>query len=399
MAEARSWFEDSFLKQANAKTAADEAFSVREPKWKYAFNYKVSAKQQVVVVPLAHFKRGRESGVKEMWVYKNEKGQNTLRVVEYLYATTQQQGKGFDKRNYSGLFLVKDWNDNFIGGYVVEKNKLKSVVSEFGYGKPKPKSGRTSVFECSAVHSCTVEYVPPSSSLGVGGAYTDGTSNQGYYYHSCQTSYNCVWHFSFESDNPALEGDGSYSPPYDGSVEPDPKDPNYRWEKIDNTCQGLTRMIVLQDSLGNLPNSSLHKEVNGVITTTGKVIIFPTIGNSEFGAHWDEEYKTPNGDLILTYKDSDRNITPIISKVRIYKKDGTYEEYQVSTMVHTHPDGHQNSNIPSIANSNGEGDLLVAHWYRHLNHILLGSSKLVRFNFQGVLAESPLPWYPYCPNF
>ena len=130
--EAQSWFENDYLKSLSAPKVG--VVLHREVYWKFAFKHTNkfdNNKNRVVVVPISHLTVGQTSGYRQLWIYKDKDGKPVAQVVEYLYDRKQYPAKTASLDDFSGLMLVRDWNDNLIMGYQIEKNTVKGIVTEF----------------------------------------------------------------------------------------------------------------------------------------------------------------------------------------------------------------------------------------------------------------------------
>lgn len=172
------------------------------------------------MAPITHIKKGRVLGYKQLWIYKDKKGKNASRIIEYLFDSTENYKKGqVNLKRYTGLIVIKDWEDEYIGGFLMQNGQTTGAITAFGYEKPTgstPKSGKTaSGFACGFQTSCSTRWVetPPSGGAAIGSASSPPSyvgSPSGYYATVCETNYICVYE---ESTGMGYPSNGSSNNP------------------------------------------------------------------------------------------------------------------------------------------------------------------------------------------
>ena len=191
--EAKAWFEQNQLAPSNARVAGEpEIFS--KVFWNYSFNYKISKEaSNFVVIPLTHRKPGDFLSSKQLWIYKNNKKQMTMNVVEYIFdRDVNRPDLTNSLLNFSGLMVIRDWNNNFLGGLVYKKNQVVGAASQLGVFKGNPPAsapnttrpnGRTALQTCVETQTCyySYTYVPAYPQIG------------GYWHMDCTVDYKCYF--------------------------------------------------------------------------------------------------------------------------------------------------------------------------------------------------------------
>lgn len=110
--------------------------------------------------------------------------------------------------------VIKDWEDEYIGGFLMQNGLTVGAVTAFGYEKPAgstPKGGKTaSGFSCGIQTNCFPRWVetPPSSGGSALGSASSppsyaNTGSNGYYYTVCESNYVCVYEESTGSGYPS----------------------------------------------------------------------------------------------------------------------------------------------------------------------------------------------------
>jgi hypothetical protein len=372
IAEAKAWFTDYLASPANARTSADDKFVNRKADWDNAYNYALTKKQKMVVVPISHYKRGTTPEYKQLWVYKNKFGKNTMRVVEYVFASPTTN-KAQTIRDFTGYLLIKDWDDNVLGGFEMKSNRFVGALSKQNAG------GRTSGFLCGDWLSCRLVTVGHANDPSGGNTYL-----------SCTSDYYCIWASVSEQTDAPISG--SQSDPGGGSVAfpQDPTPPEHDWEYnpkvFDTKCAGLYAMAYHTATVEEA------KESSAVHTKEGKLIIFPSQYNDKQTAMFYPKYRDSNGKVVLTFLEETKGIMT----VRVISPNGTEEVYTATETIHTHPDGVSNCDEPSPADyQNKRGDRFHAQQYPMLKHYILGCSQWIEYDGGTFTKKSP---YPY-PNF
>jgi hypothetical protein len=157
-----------------------------------------------------------------------------------------------------------------------------------------------------------------------------------------------------------------------------PNDIYYKPEVFSKECEGWLMMSIYQ--------SNKNREITGVYTKEGKLIIFPIASHDLTHSYWHREYRI-NGRTVLTfgYDDSGKLLT------KIFNANGTVDVYAVSYMIHTHL-GIAGCDAPSPTNTyNREGDRFVASLYPTVKHFVLGCTKFIEFDGGTLTNKRPLP--------
>lgn len=125
---AKKWFYDEYLKeQSKEATTASNELS-REIFWDRAFMDKMSNGQDMVVVPINHYKQGTPPNTNTyLWVYRHENNRLFARVIEYLSSVNDTKGE-IDISNFSGAISVKDWNGKLLNGFTYKEGALVGIV-------------------------------------------------------------------------------------------------------------------------------------------------------------------------------------------------------------------------------------------------------------------------------
>jgi len=358
ISEAELWFSKNYENTSSARLSSDKTI-YKKAYWKNAYEHFYETEKgqsKIIVVPLVFQKAGVASDYKHLWVYKNKKGENTARIIEYVHENDNKE-KFKSLKNFSGLMIVRNWDGDFLGGFNLKKDKIRSVISDLEYGtfsqKPqKNKKARVGANVCGLYEHCVVSYT-----------YVVGYENEGYWHTDCITEYNCVWVNVFDSDPSA---GGGFAPPA-GAGNTNSDDYSFKFEVMDNECQAKGKMLQIQANEG--------REVEGYITSKGLVVIAPTAENTFYTSGFTTQYKDANGTTILSFQKLEED-------GKFYIMSPAYSgnfKYEVVGTIHTHPAGN-NQNTPSPI------DLAMAQDYGNLDHYIINWSHIIKFNALG--AES-----------
>ncbi len=313
--EAKNWFEKNY-KDYQLNNSPDFE---REVDWSKAFDYKGNLKRQTVVVPIIHRRRGIPSGYKQLWVYKSQEGVTKMMVAEYIN-NKENMDEPYTP-SYSGYLVYKDWDDNVLGGFYIEKDIVKSYISDlkFSNDKAREKNARpSSTLDCYTAPNCRVLLIQVFYQ-GVWGTFST---------QACDDRIVCIY-----QDYPGITPQpiAPHWIPVNNGIAPSGFDffPNdYKKETVNDKCAGLNRMYGI-GFRGNDP--ILTKEVTGFLTVDNKVIIAPTAVNTSTKAVISTAYYDQQGRKIIDFDwESHRLIT-------IDHDSGLRVEYYITGTIHTHP--------------------------------------------------------------
>jgi hypothetical protein len=329
--------------------------------WEYAFEHTFKnnkSEQNLIVVPISHIFEKDYKGLKHLWIYKNRNGENTMRVVEYQFDDLKKN-KDNSLKKFTGVMMVKDFENNSIGGFVFKNNKIVGAISEPSKNN-NLKNGKVKGSSCGEVTNC--------SWVTVGGGYDDSNYNT---YWSCYTDYQCFWIETFDaayegsdSGNPWLpnynEGGGGSSGNNFGEFETTNGGP-YSYSYKYSECDGFS-------SMWNRAFAE-SREMLGFITSNGHVIITPSAGYSMWEAAVENYYTNQNGNTILSFYAENG-----AWKVQLFSPNGSLGIYTITGIVHTHPfpgPGYETKVSPA--------DFSVANTYPTLNHYVIHSQRKIQF--------------------
>ena len=166
--------------------------------------------------------------------------------------------------------------------------------------------------------------------------------------------------------------------------------PERRSEIYDNQCAGLKAMW---DYSYRWNDPFATKELNGFITTNGKVIILPSYDNSPSNCSWKGSYADEQGREIVRVT-TDNGLTYVITKN--YNSDGTLSsnEYIAASTIHTHPFSGPDVLHPGTVwdtYNPGPNDIGFVNSpdNSNLNHFILTNEKIIQYNSSGVLNTTP----------
>jgi hypothetical protein len=207
--------------------------------------------------------------------------------------------------------------------------------------------------------------------------YSDGTTSDWEYYSNCSsTSSGCGGYDS----GTAMNGGSSSS----SGTSLDPigfkniitklNRPERRSESYMTKCAGL-RAMWEYSYRNNSPVTT--KEMGGLLTTNGKLIILPSYDNVATHVSWKNTYYDENGrESVIIYKQNGK----IMVDQLLYQSNGQIGDTitdEVEAMIHTHP--FTNSNAYDIFNASPD-DMNVANLYPEIKHFALTQSSLVEFD-------------------
>ncbi|WP_128543957.1 hypothetical protein [Larkinella soli] len=378
LATARSWFERTYT-----GNLGDSGDLHRTLFWKDAYEYRNrndATKAQMVVVPIVHKKEGVYSGFKHLWIYRDKNGKMVSKVVEYIQDLKEWAKKPTDFRNYTGVILFRNWENQFLIGLTLKNNIITGVVGEVdtGGGLEKatpvsnPQTRKRGVI-------CGINTLCQNWTIDVMGFIVHGTN--------CQTGYNCV--MSEYALDPAFTGI-TYDVP-SGSAGAwiifDPK--NVMQPILPYGPPSETRMGFSNNPCGGYLIMQAHqkmvqREMSAYVTTDGKVFILPYALNEVHDCYWPGEVRDISGQIIFRV---DLNVMTSKYEVTYYDwSQRTSQTWELAALVHTHPiePGYDHLN-PSPK------DKKAAASYPGIRHQIVTGNRLLTFTPNGVVSNERMP--------
>ncbi|MFN8353446.1 MAG: hypothetical protein U0Y10_03295 [Spirosomataceae bacterium] len=369
--EAQDWYESrtSSARISGAETPFTD--------WRVAFSYQITKNHNVVVIPyLLYDAKNRKPIFRQLWIYKDKNKKNTGRIIEYLNDSRFPKQDGVSVKHFSGYMFMSDLNGKAIGGFVLKDSK------PIGFLKPQTPNARVAGYECGEFDNCKL-YVWEKVNA-------DGTRTYIGCSMGCYTDYGCFWAGNTGmSDNPNTEYQGGGQGGGDsggGTYIPYPVNPpaggehDYKFGYKSTKCAGYKEMYDISKKASNS-----YKEVAGFLTTSGEVIILPTVNNEYDKAVWATEYKDQLGNTILTVEAS--NGFWIITTFDFSDPNTTKKtSYTAAAMVHTHAcDPNYDYMIPSSKlNSSADADIQTAVMFSSvqpsLKHFILTCNHTIEFS-------------------
>ncbi len=351
---AKEWFINHYEK--GSRPVVDSKL-FRKANWEMAVEHKTMG-TTVIVVPTYFVGSDDHPSSKQLWIYKNSKGEMTQRIVQYIWPSTDPEVFDYKKRGidqskkFTGIILVKDWDNNFYGGYEVVENKKIRFISELDNNDKLKRNARPAATCVASVCRWIT-------------AYTVGYPEATFSYYSCYSdSFQCTDLMAFEMDN----GGGGFDPatlPYTLQSHL-----MYDWEKVGtDPCSFKRRMLQVQANSG--------VETVGLETTSGLFIMLPTYGNSATtSVTWNTFYRTDN--------------TPIANVsywqgavwIDLYNALGTavVESHQVVNHYHSHPNGTVLAPSPTDIN-------FSTSTQNFTNFYIVHPSRFIKYNSTGTLSD------------
>lgn len=291
---AKSWFDDVMK---SAKLSGDDI--ERQVFWKYAYESKMdkNKKNTVVIVPITQVRRGKiVSGLQQLWVYKNKNKETTMRIVEFLYDTNipREQLGNYSFKNFTGAMLIREWNDDILGGIAYENGKPVAGLMDIGEiidGKKQPvkktKNGRASATYCFTVEQCY-----NGSTYAMGGTY---------YWTVCYNSLDCIWSFAYDQNQEPPSDSSGYGDSSGGSAIGSEGLITYfkRFSEHNSPCDGFNQALAAQAAEG--------KEMLGFITADNKIIVMPNDPNEPHKFRYtlgSVSYDIIKRPIVATYEES-----------------------------------------------------------------------------------------------
>jgi hypothetical protein len=384
---ARDWFENNFSKDG----LLDKNLTGlnREVFWQYAFEHKNKydgRKNNIVAVPISHFEKGNYSGFKQLWIYKNSKNNKPIaRVIEYIRDTKQYMKNPTGLDNFTGIMMVRDWDNNLLAGLQIENNVVKGIITKFNIDL-KVKEGNSTTFK-----SIVSETIGGSSAKNARPAWDQSDSWCGTYTrcnnwsidfmtyvvhgYSCVNDYGCF--FNANLLDPAFSGvvvdlptPGTYAlvgagvtpilpfgPPNSTSMGYQP-----------SSCSGYAMMLQRQDAN--------NKETNGFITTNGQIFMFPYQSNTSHSSYWPDQVFDSQGRVVFNwFQDpaTDKFYCSYIDWNQSYP--GNTMTWEIAATVHTHPivEGSTGEDDPSPDDKNFASDKT------NLTHYIINRNNIIRY--------------------
>ena len=150
--------------------------------------------------------------------------------------------------------------------------------------------------------------------------------------------------------------------------------PDRRSEVINSPCVGYRRMW--EYSFRN-NDPVLTKEMGGLLTSSGKVIILPSYDNGATSVSFKPEYFDESGRIIVAIYLQQGIIKVDVISYEGNSQVGTTITYNVEATIHSHP--YTNGTLHDIYNAS-PNDLKLAENYPEIKHYLLTQDKLVEYN-------------------
>ncbi len=148
----------------------------------------------------------------------------------------------------------------------------------------------------------------------------------GYYYYT-------GGYFNDNFYDPGYYHDISYDP---GPQSPTNTHPYFAYEVKDSECEGFKKMLQLQNTL--------NSEILGLKTNEGKLIILPSIGNTQSSAIVSSKYYDDRGNVIAALYGDSCNGSPCLKvdliSYNVYGQPSSAGTYTISGITHTHPKNH-----------------------------------------------------------
>jgi hypothetical protein len=338
VSEAKEWFQKEFSKaRMNSSIIQSRAL------FRYATEYSFSKKdkQKYIILPIIYESSKFPSAVnsfKQLWIYKNIKKENTVRIMEFVrdQSLSKKEQEHNKLINFTGTMIIRTWDNEPLGGLIFKEGK---ITKAFRILKNKP-NGRPSGLECGWV--TTYKFFSVSSAFA-----------PTYWYVEESTDYKCVVTLNLESDPPACQtedcpvggpqpeggssGGDEGGDPNEGGITADPStfqygNYTYKFGVQSSECSGRTELLRAQSFEG--------KEMTGLLTSTGKMIILSSHANTRHTAQitlgmqndifgrpsvWFNKTEDGSYEATLYYYNSPGRIP---RSVQTHKITGT---------VHTHP--------------------------------------------------------------
>ena len=121
----------------------------------------------------------------------------------------------------------------------------------------------------------------------------------------------------------------------------------------------------------------LTKEMGGLLTSSGKVIILPSYDNGATSVSFKPEYFDESGRIIVAIYLQQGIIKVDVISYEGNSQVGTTITYNVEATIHSHP--YTNGTLHDIYNAS-PNDLKLAENYPEIKHYLLTQDKLVEYN-------------------
>ena len=378
--EAKSWF-DNIMK--SAKLNGNDI--KRQLYWQYAYESKMDKKKKnnLIIVPISQARRGQIAGIQQLWIYKNKNKENTMRIVEFLYDAKipREQLGNYSFNNFTGGMLIRDWNDDILGGIAYENGKPVGGLMDIGEivdGKKRPitnpKNGRTGAYDCFTAERCYQ-----------GSTYAMGST---YYWTVCYNSLECIWNFAYNQDQEPPSDSSGYGDSSNSGGSPIGNSGEIityfkRFSVHNNPCDGFNQALAAQAAEG--------KEMLGFITTDNNIIVMPNDRNEPHNVYY------TIGEI--TYDIIGRPIVNVQEQNGVYNAIVYYYQgpntnshasasYDIKAMFHTHPQeaGYDWDN-PSDSNAGPNNDLANAAAFPNTSHYIVHSTGLVKFNGNGTISK------------
>ena len=373
---AKYWFEGTLK---NARTGDNDKFLLREAVWDLALEYKFNTGSEVIVVPLSHILKDEKSGYKEAWFYKTKKNKIDMMITEYIGSWDNRNKFQNIRKNFSGLQIFRNWENEFLGGFVSENGKIMSAITEMNKQKMKSKKNARSGAElvCGTFQTCnyfsyygwipSTGYISPTTTVLTG----------------CSMEYNCYFvDMSGINQSPVpvnTSGSGGTNAPPTPIPDPDLLlyDPAKSVKTFFTKCEGFSFVRGLANWY--------KKEIHGVGTTDGQIIVLPSINNTPVTTAWYNTYT--NVEVDKTNVNSSNWGTVALDldlkKITIYSNatGQVILEKTIDYTFHTHPCSIGGPLV--FGDDPSQADINFASQYQNMNHWVWGCNWDTRYNQNG----------------
>ena len=313
VASAQKWFEEQ---RSSSRLSADDS---KTPRWEFAFEHQLMPKKKIVALPINYYKKGDLMDFKQLWVYVDDANKTNTRIVEYIYEDLleykAEKVKNLNPKKFNGMMLIRDWDDNFLGGFKLKEGKIVGAITQWNMKKNNKLDANQ--LACVSVTNCTYQL-----------AWVPGHPEYGSYFQvlGCTTATVCV----MEASTGITTNDaGNATPPAGGggnNTSNAATNPLDNWTITANPCLALTYQ------------NTLNREIVMLKTTDGKYIILPANGNSPDRSSTYSHYqnRTFTGPSISFTQVGNRMVADVFT----YNLAGNWistESYDIEEHIHTHP--------------------------------------------------------------
>jgi hypothetical protein len=366
--EAKVWFNQKFS-NANSRSASNDKFVLRSVVWELAQERNIGP-LAILVVPLIHFKKDKKDGYKEGWFYKDRNNNTTFRVVEYLTSWDKKNRHENIRTNFTGLMLIRDWDNNFIGGFELKDQKVVTAISEFNGEKRKVVTSKKARIQsgqvCVLSETCSYNnfYVIVH---GIAGEVTTE-------FVGCTYDISCYWSETLDTGFIIVTAIMSGQP--NSSTIYDSYDPAVNVLMSGDFCAIQKRVQEL--------SRFLMREMNGIMTTDGLFIVLPSSGNHLTDSEWSEVYSN-----VLIGGIPHMAILDLFNKtLTTYPSgySGVTNVFNIASTFHSHPCPYGDIIFPSTPSPT---DYSFAQSYPSLIHAIWGCDQITYYNPNNITSTQP----------